>query len=64
MRLKNRDNRKPNIHVQMNNKNTKIILRNGFAILTKGTHAGFETVREDALRNLYYIPDNIDFQGK
>lgn len=59
MKLKNRDKTKADIHV-MRDKN-KIILRNGFVILTKGTHAGFEIVRKDAIQSLYHA-DNVQFK--
>ena len=59
MKLKNRDATKPDIHILMDK--NKAVLRNGFVILTKGTHAGFETVRKDAIKNLYHA-DNVTFK--
>lgn len=56
MKLKSRDTTKPGIHVLTVDK--KIVLKNGFAILTKETHAGFETVRKDALISLYEVKEN------
>lgn len=59
MKLKNREAGKPDIHVLVDK--NKVVVRNGFVILTKGTHAGFETVRPDAIKALYHA-EKVEFK--
>ena len=40
----------------------KIIVKNGFVLITKGDHYGHRTIRTDLFESFYTIPENITFK--
>ena len=61
MKLKNNDPTKPDVHVLIANK--QINVKDGFVVLVKPNHAGFNTIRKDAFKHMYNVPKNLQFSN-
>ena len=59
IKLKHRRADKDPIYLEVDR--GKVIINRGFAIIAKGSHDGFNTIRKDLLDTFYYLPENLQF---